>query len=379
MRNLFFTAAVLVPALLRGQAVVLTPAPPLWVNPADPWNYGVSIGFGYSGLPQYGIDLNGDGTTDFTLTCAWRDLVFNIVQAGSNAVLAYVVDDFGSSYVANVGLGAVVGPSSSLWPTWQPASGGLIPPIISGLYSEGAYGLFAGTTGYIGLRFDIDGSDHYGFLQLDCRGYSGDGGFLQGYGYNTVPGEPITIVSVPEPATWALFGLGALLLAALGHHRRDTPIIHRLPSPEDLSARCSIVNPLGLCKRLPCRPGPAGCALAAALLAPVLLHGQGVVLTPAPPLWVNPADPWNYGVSIGPGYSGLPQYGIDLNGDGAADFTLTCAWRDGVFNIVQAGNNAVVAYVVDDFGSSYVANLENGAVVGPSSSLSPVGSPPAEG
>ena len=41
---------------------------------------------------------------------------------------------------------------------------------------------------------------------------------------------------------------------------------------------------------------------------PLSLQAQGTsVFVPAPPLWVNPANPWSYGISIGPGYSGVVE------------------------------------------------------------------------
>jgi len=38
-------------------------------------------------------------------------------------------------------------------------------------------------------------------------------------------------------------------------------------------------------------------------LLPVLARAQGVILSRAPALSVNIANPWSYGVSIGPGFS----------------------------------------------------------------------------
>lgn len=216
-------AVALWPVLARAQGVILSPAPALWVNPANPSSYGVSIGPGYSGVAEYGIDLNGDGAVDFTLSADSENFpALDIIPSSSNAVLAYVVDSFGSSIVANLGAGTVVGPSSSLSPVWQQTivtPNYTIYPNITFLDSNGDHGLFAYTSGFVGLQMLVDGEVHYGFLQIDCTGYSGEGGFYQGYGYNTVAGQPITIVAVPEPLSWALLAVGATLII---YRRRES-------------------------------------------------------------------------------------------------------------------------------------------------------------
>jgi len=128
---------------------------------------------------------------DFTLSADSEQNcpALDIIPSGSNAVLAYAV------YTANLGEGTVVGPSSGLLsPVWATSSS-----VITIENDIGVYGLFTDTSGYIGLELYVDGAVHYGFLQIDCRGYSGFGGFYEAYGYNTVAGQPITTTAVPEP------------------------------------------------------------------------------------------------------------------------------------------------------------------------------------
>jgi hypothetical protein len=210
MKKYLLVVALLIPVLAHGDGVVLSPAPALWVNPANPWSYGISIGPGYSGVSEYPIDLNNDGVVDYTLTSKYREQTFCILPSGSNAVLSYVIDSFGSSFVANLDEGTQIGPLSSLLPIWQTTTGAGNSPqfITSGFTADGVDGLFADTSGYIGLEMYVNGEVHYGFLQIDCRGYSGGGGFYEGYGYNTLAGQPIITQSVPEPSGVALLGLG---------------------------------------------------------------------------------------------------------------------------------------------------------------------------
>jgi hypothetical protein len=61
----------------------------------------------------------------------------------------------------------------------------------------------------LGVRFQIDGQDHYGWMQLRSQ-YSLSN--IYGFAYNTVPNQPILAGQVPEPATWVLFLAGGVAL-----------------------------------------------------------------------------------------------------------------------------------------------------------------------
>lgn len=48
-----------------------------------------------------------------------------------------------------------------------------------------------GGTGYLGLKFEIKGKVHFGWARLKVNTFNGQGTFLAGYAYETVPEKPI--------------------------------------------------------------------------------------------------------------------------------------------------------------------------------------------
>jgi hypothetical protein len=104
-----------------------------------------------------------------------------------NAILGVPVGSF--NYPSNLSSGQVV---SSARP-WNSAYA-----LHDFCYGVGyANSQFCGVTdGFIGLRFDIDGSYHYGWARLDVINSSSY--VLKDYAYEDTPGAPITI---PNPAT----------------------------------------------------------------------------------------------------------------------------------------------------------------------------------
>jgi hypothetical protein len=218
------------PLCALAQGVVYVPSPSIPGQGLPFSQYGVMIGGAAEELPEYNIDINGDGIVDYTLTInaglgsIWQ---FNIVPKGNNSVLAYV-DSIGGVDAINLGAGQVVGPqSSSLNPIWvNPGNG--FPPTINYFVNNDVigqtqweFGTFLNTTGFIGLQFWVNNQAYYGFLQMDTRFSPLYGGMYQGYGWNTTPGDSITAtyfrdtLQVPEPSTsvlLALFGIVAGLV-----------------------------------------------------------------------------------------------------------------------------------------------------------------------
>jgi hypothetical protein len=63
------------------------------------------------------------------------------------------------------------------------------------------------TRGFIGLEFELPDGLHYGYFDMFMRGDI-PGAALYGWAYDTRPNTSILAGAVPEPAPWALFGLG---------------------------------------------------------------------------------------------------------------------------------------------------------------------------
>ena len=73
-------------------------------------------------------------------------------------------------------------------------------------------GLFDGYKGYIGIKFDIGGNDHLGWIEYEGQS-NWTAGTILGWAYEDTPGTPINAGQVPIPGT---FGLGLLALGAAG-------------------------------------------------------------------------------------------------------------------------------------------------------------------
>lgn len=145
---------------------------------------------------NYNLDMDGDGITDFTFR--------EESNYGYSAVsyVAEVICPAGNSVLAR---------SSSMFPD-MPAvlsngdvisAGGTWYGGVGVLFSTGAYGFYTGPFGafdygnwnsdegkYLGVRFDIAGAQHYGYIRLtlDLERIT-----ILAYGYEDVAGVPIAV------------------------------------------------------------------------------------------------------------------------------------------------------------------------------------------
>jgi hypothetical protein len=137
------------------------------------------------------LDLNNDGTADFTLT---------IREKSSHSVALFVVPQFtgngvrqGQPFGAAAGfLGVPVGVGEKFVSSSKSAYG---PGIV--MAEVFAYGNYASSRGpwvnttnrYLGLKFLIDGQIHYGWARLSVS--KGLTAVLTGYAYETLPNVSI--------------------------------------------------------------------------------------------------------------------------------------------------------------------------------------------
>lgn len=183
---------------------------------------------------SFSLDLNHDGITDFRLT-----------NAGGFSCFSKACSEWWSRgsmkiYGARAGNGIVGGPNASVLARGAPIGPGqafynnrtlgeLLGRFSSAPGSFAGWGYWGwgpgGTTGYLGLEFQIGGQTHYGWaaLTVSFEGEKGVGPYyelLTGYAYDTVAGQSIDAgqtSSTPEPGSLGLLALGSL---GLGFWRR---------------------------------------------------------------------------------------------------------------------------------------------------------------
>ena len=135
------------------------------------------------------IDLDGDINNDFLLNFVGSQAVRGVPIGGSsanslgNAFIGITASSF--NYPANLSPGAVIS-SGAGWNSVYAYH----DFCYAGGYSNSN---FCGETdGYMGLRFDIGGSYHYGWARIDVTTSGGVSDYvLKDYAYNSTPGASI--------------------------------------------------------------------------------------------------------------------------------------------------------------------------------------------
>jgi hypothetical protein len=169
------------------------------------------------------IDLNHDGISDFKLVNFYISgsgypggaLVVdpkrraNEVWVGKNTCTATTCSGL---WAAALPKGTKVGPKGRFVPDYP--SGEVM---VSSDIKYYPHGLWFGVTRYLGLKFVIKGTTHYGWARLtvSMKNFKASA-TLKGYAYETIPDKPILAGATKGPDKQAAGSLDALAAGAAG-------------------------------------------------------------------------------------------------------------------------------------------------------------------
>ena len=189
----------------------------------------VNVTLNARNIESYNLDVDLNGTTDFTFTAALVldpvvSVGFDVVDfpfGGNNGVVIDMATSDGFPTVSRLAVGNLIS-AANIFSNGSFEQGNLFfftsfdPPS----------GNFEGNTGFLGLRFDGTGGPLFGFAEITVDSLNTVnnplGLSIGRVGYNNVPGQSVQIAAaVPEPGTLpaVLGGLG--LLAAFRRRKAN--------------------------------------------------------------------------------------------------------------------------------------------------------------
>lgn len=162
------------------------------------------------------LDLDGNGQPD--VGWAVNGTSFHIYGIGPTRVLTYPpagldINSFLPVLAAGTEIGAMPPSAELIWresinlPAFGPYTASY-----NGVNNVGYGGYWQGVEGYTGIEFYIGSEAHYAWVRVGAPFMGLYGGYIYDYAYDIRPGAPILAAAVPEPSTWALFGLGISVL-----------------------------------------------------------------------------------------------------------------------------------------------------------------------
>jgi len=193
-------------------------------DPNFPWDFeGLRLLSAFDPV-YHQMDMNGDGTAEFTFMSANASSGgFAILAGPDNAVMSFRSLD--TAFAVPLAADSVIGPDPSPY-EWtrhgSPSDGLPFGSVLTACVDIGCVGLFTGVeSGYAGLQFQIDGQTHYGWVRVGAPLAGLNGGWIYEYAYDTQPGVPILAGAVPEPSTWALMVAGGVFMVWLKGKRNE--------------------------------------------------------------------------------------------------------------------------------------------------------------
>ncbi len=176
---------------------------------------------------SYDLDVDLNGTTDFTFTSAFipdptLPVGFNVIDfpfASNNGVVIDAPTGDGFPTVSRLSVGNTVS-SASVFSSATNDQGNLsfFTPF------DPPSGNFEGRTGYVGLRFDRLGGTAFGFAEVSVNAMNAAvnplGLTIRNVTYNDTLGAFATISAVPEPSSMALAGVSLGLFGVFQMRRK---------------------------------------------------------------------------------------------------------------------------------------------------------------
>jgi len=185
----------------------------------------VNVTLSAANIDSYDLDLDLNGSTDFTFTAAFvpgpfLSVGFDTLDFAFGSNNAAVIDRSGDRFptVSRLKLGDTIsGGSTFSGPNDQ---GNLFFFISTDVLPT--TGNFGGQTGFVGLRFDTTGGIKYGYAQVSVKDLGDPNSPLDltigTVAFDDVVGQTVlagqAAVAVPEPASMAILGIGGFIFAA---------------------------------------------------------------------------------------------------------------------------------------------------------------------
>jgi len=199
-----------------------------WVNPNPrpgvPWD---DSGVWVQGSPlnptPLNIDMDLDGNIDFQIVSRGdRNLSINAIGTGEVIALRNPPPDL-SRYAARLAVGQEVSSLTPMPYEWVETINS--PPETLGATlidstTAGTLGFWGGQFGYLGVRIQINGDWHYGWIRGGVPLSIVPEGIFYEAALNLTPNAGIFAGAVPEPSTWALLSAGGILFWLLGRGKR---------------------------------------------------------------------------------------------------------------------------------------------------------------